>query len=51
MVSALANWLMDVIEQVALNRSNLLLKNILQNTQTVQLFTINIETESIYKSY
>ncbi len=42
---------MDVIEQVALNKPNLLLKNILQNTQTLQLFTTNILTENIYKSY
>jgi hypothetical protein len=34
-------------EQIALNKSSLLLKNILQNTQTSQLFTIDIKTESI----
>ncbi len=39
------------IEQVPSNKSSLLLKNILQNTQRLQLFTINIKTESIYKSY
>ncbi len=38
------------IGQVTYN-SSLLLKNILQNTQTLQLFTMNIKTESIYKSY
>ncbi len=31
--------------------SSLLLKNILQDTQTLQLFTMNIKTEIIYKSY
>jgi hypothetical protein len=40
-----------IIEQVALNKSSLLLKNILQNTQTLQLYTITIKTESIYKTY
>ena len=40
-----------LIEQVALNRSSLLLSNILQNAQTLQLFTANIKTESIYKIY
>jgi hypothetical protein len=40
-----------MIEQVVQNKLGLLLKNILQNTQTVQLFTVIIKTESIYKSY
>jgi len=39
-----------MIEQVALNKSSLLLRNILQPTQTLQYFTIIIKTESIYKS-
>jgi hypothetical protein len=39
-----------IIEQVAWNISSLLLNNILQNTQTLQLFTMIIKTESIYKS-
>jgi hypothetical protein len=34
-----------------MNKSNLLMKNILQNTQALQLFTIDIRTEIIYKSY
>ncbi len=38
-----------IIEQVALNKSNLQLKIILQNTQTLQLFKKIIKTESIYK--
>jgi hypothetical protein len=38
-------------EQVAWNKSSLLQMNILQNTQTLQLYTKMIETESIYKSY
>ncbi len=38
-----------MIEQVACNKSSLLLKNILQNTQTLQLFTMNNKTESIKK--
>ncbi len=37
-------------EQVSLNKSSLLLKNILQNTRTLQLLTKIIKTESIYKS-
>jgi hypothetical protein len=40
-----------VIEQVAWNKSSLLLKIQMQNTQTFQLFTINIKTEIIYISY
>jgi hypothetical protein len=39
------------MEQVALNQSSLVLKNILQNTQTLLLFTKIIKTESINKSY
>jgi hypothetical protein len=38
-----------LIEQVASNKSSLFLKNIWENTQTLQLFTMNIELESIYK--
>jgi hypothetical protein len=34
-----------------LNKSNLLLKNILQNAQVLQLLTMNIKTEIIHKSY
>ncbi len=37
------------MEQVAWNKSSLLLKNILQNTQTLQLFTLNFKAESIIK--
>ncbi len=40
----------SMIEQVASNKSSLFLKNILQSTQSLQLFTMNIKTESIYKS-
>ncbi len=40
-----------MIGQVALNKSSLLLSNILQNAQTLQLLIIDIETESIWKSY
>jgi len=40
-----------IIEQVSLNKSSLLLKIQMQNTQTMQLFTKIIKTESIYKSY
>ncbi len=32
-----------------MNKSSLLLKNILQNAKTLQLLTMNIKTESIYK--
>jgi len=39
-----------IIEQVAFNKSRLLLKIILQNTSTLQLFTKKIKTEIIYKS-
>jgi len=37
--------------QVALNKSILLLKIILQNIQTLQLFTNKIKGEIIHKSY
>jgi hypothetical protein len=40
-----------MIEQVPWNKSSLLLGNILQNIQTLQLFTINIKPESIYTSF
>jgi hypothetical protein len=41
-----------MIEQVAWNKSSsILLKIILQNTQTIQLFTMIIKTVSIYKSF
>jgi hypothetical protein len=40
-----------MMEQVAWNKSNLLQRIILQNTQTLQLFTIDIWTEIINKSY
>jgi hypothetical protein len=38
-----------IIEQVALNKSCLLVKNILQNTQTLHVFTMTIKKDSIYK--
>ncbi len=37
-----------MIEQAAWNKSSFLLKNILQNTQALQLFTMIIKSESIY---
>jgi hypothetical protein len=40
-----------MIEQSAWNKSSLLPDNSLQNTLTLQLFTMSIKTESIYKSY
>jgi hypothetical protein len=40
-----------MMEQVACNKSSLLRKIILQNTQTLKLFTIDIKTEIINKSY
>ncbi len=44
-------YVIIIKEQVALNKSNLLLKIILQNTQTLQLFTKIFKTEkSFYKS-
>ncbi len=46
---ALASMGIIMIEQVASNKSSLLLKIVLQNAQTLQLFTINIKTEIIYK--
>ncbi len=42
---------MDIIDQVGSNKSSLVLKVQIQNTQTLQLFTKRIKTESIYKSY
>jgi hypothetical protein len=36
---------------VVQNKSNLLLMIILKNAQTLQLFTVNIKTEIVYKSY
>jgi hypothetical protein len=38
-----------MIEQVYWNKSSLILKIILQNTQTLQLFTNIIKTEMILK--
>ncbi len=37
--------------EVALNKSSYLLKIILQNSQTLQPFIINIKIENIYKCY
>ncbi len=42
----IAAFLGGIIEQVAQNKSSSLLKNIPQNTQTLQTFTMKIETES-----
>jgi hypothetical protein len=39
-----------MIEQVAQNKSSLILTNILQNAQILQLFTKRIKTESTYES-
>jgi hypothetical protein len=39
------------MEQAASNKSNLSQKIILQNTQTLPLFTMITKTEIIYKSY
>ncbi len=39
-----------VFEQVAWNKSSALLQIQIQNTQTLQIFTKMIKTESIYKS-
>jgi hypothetical protein len=39
----------NVMKRVTSNKSNLLLKIILENTQTLQLFTKIIKTESKYK--
>jgi hypothetical protein len=44
-----APFLASMITQVALNKSSVLLKYILQNTQPLELLTINIETEIIYQ--
>ncbi len=44
------NSILITIEQVASNKTSSLLKNILQNTQALQLFTIIIKTESISKN-
>jgi hypothetical protein len=44
------NSILIIIEQVASNKTSLLLKNIFQNTQALQLFTIIIKTESIHKN-
>ncbi len=38
-------------EQVATNKSDLLLTNILQSAQTLQSSIMNIKRESIYESY
>ncbi len=40
-----------IIEQVALNKSNLLLKIVSQNTQTLQPSTKMVKVEIMYKSY
>jgi hypothetical protein len=40
-----------IIKQVALNKSNLLLKIVLQNTQTLQPSTMMVKVEIMYKSY
>jgi hypothetical protein len=40
-----------MIEQAAWYKSSSLLKNILQNTQTLQLFTKIIETETLTKVF
>jgi hypothetical protein len=37
----------SIIEQVVMNKSSILLKNILQNTHTLQLHTMIIKTEKI----
>jgi len=42
--------MISIIEQGTLNKSSTSPKIILQNTQTIQLFTKIIKTESIYKS-
>jgi len=41
----------NIIEQAASNKSSLLLRMQIDNTQTLQLFTMIIKTESILKSY
>ncbi len=40
-----------IVGSASLKNSSLLLRNILQNIETLDLFTINIKSESIYKSY
>jgi len=40
-----------MLDKLLWNKSSLLLKNILLNTQTLQLFMMNIKTKPIYKSY
>ncbi len=41
---------MSIIEQITWNKSRLLLQNILQNTQTLQLFSLIIKKVIILKS-
>jgi hypothetical protein len=43
-------FISQLTEQDASNKSSLLLKIQNQNTKTLQLFTINIEMQNIYKS-
>ena len=51
-VQATANEaITSIAEQVALNKSSLLLKIQKQNTQTLQLFTVIIKTESTCKCH
>ncbi len=47
---SLAIWYKYNSTEVASNKSSLSLKIILQNTQTLHLFTMLIKKESIYKS-
>jgi hypothetical protein len=47
----MACTVINIMEQVALIKSSLLLKIQKQKTQTLQLFTKIIKTEIIYKSY
>ncbi len=42
---------METTERSVSNKSSLLLKNTLQITQTLHLFTMIIKIESIYESY
>ncbi len=44
-----APFLASMITQVASNKSSVLLKYILQITQTLELLTINVKTEIIYQ--
>jgi len=39
------------MKQVDWDDSSLTLRNVLQNTQTLQLFTMSIKIKSIYKCY